>query len=372
MRKALFAVMALVLSLLAGAPLASAEWDVADQTLLKAVRARFEGLSPQQVAEAGYESDSFCVGTPSGMMGFHAQKEPFNDDNVVRAWDPEILLLDQNGAVIGLEYETWDTKVARPSLFGLDFALSPGHPGREWPHYMLHIHLRPGGAYFVGDFNPDRRCPPASATPMLPATRVMKLSAPVGGPPSQGWRWLLAELRNGSQPRTDGPHDHTLAWLFYLVEGSGELASDGQSAVMAAGDARWVPAGQEHTHVYGPSSRLLALRLGRADEPVGRVHGGELLFAPDTTLGLAAGTDHLLHVAEHSLAPGARLGPHAMPGPTMGYVVAGVLTAEVSGAASRVEAGQVFEWPSRTSHAVRNDGSDPVRFTTFTLVPQQR
>ncbi len=270
MRKALIAAIALALSLVESAPLYSAEWDVSDQTLLKAVRARFEALSPNQVAEAGYEADPFCVGTPFGTMGFHAQKDPFNDDNVVRAWDPEILLLDENGAVIGMEYETWDTRVPRPSLFGLDFSLSPGHPGREWPHYVLHVHFRPGGAYFVGDFNPDRRCPPPSATTALPATRVTRLAAPVGGPPSQGWGWVLAELRTVSEQRT-ATLEHTLGWLFYLLEGSGELASGGQRAVLAAGDARWSAQGQlaPAAECDGPVANLIAQHQERAGDVVG-------------------------------------------------------------------------------------------------------
>ncbi|MBI2911622.1 MAG: cupin domain-containing protein [Chloroflexi bacterium] len=356
MRK-LFLVAVALVPLLAAPPSASAEWDVADQALLKAVRARFEGLTPGQVVQAGYRADSSCVGTPFGMMGFHAQKDPFNNDNLVGAWDPEILLLDQNGAVKGIEYETWDTKVARPRLFGLDFSLSPGHPGREWPHYMLHIHFRPGNQYLVGDFNPDRRCP--------------GLEAQVGVPPVSGWRWALAELKTGAEPRAAGPHDHAEPWLFYAVEGSSELIVEGQRIVMAAGEGRWVPARQEHSHAYPAQSRLLLLRLAAADHPVGQLHGGASLFAPDDTLEAAPGVNHVLRVEERLLPAGAHLPERPPLEPTIAYVVAGALTSEVGGVERRVEAGQTTAWTARDGSVEHSAGPGVTRFMTLRLGAQR-
>src|SRR3712207_6751641 len=82
---------------------------------------------------------------------------------------PNVLLVDQNNKVIGLEWEAADVGQGPIQLFGQTIQLQSGHPGAEEPHYMLHIYFKPDGKvlFSVDDqtaFDPELSCPPTPET----------------------------------------------------------------------------------------------------------------------------------------------------------------------------------------------------------------
>lgn len=139
----------------------------AEEGDLATVRAKFEGLSKAEVVAMGYTPELLCVSSPAGFMGFHAERYPLNEDNVVNAAEPELLLLDGSGRVIGIEYETRDAIGPPPALFGHTFEFIPGHPGKEWPHYILHIYFRPNGENHIATWEPRQSCPTPPVSPSV-------------------------------------------------------------------------------------------------------------------------------------------------------------------------------------------------------------
>src|SRR5919199_5131756 len=109
-RSPLIAVVLIVLALAVAGSLALLFQE--DEEDLEAVRARYEGLSQEQVEQMGYHSEPFCtdsneVGEPGlGAMGFHAINHDLFEN--MQPDQPPIMLLDGNGTVIGIEYETED------------------------------------------------------------------------------------------------------------------------------------------------------------------------------------------------------------------------------------------------------------------------
>ncbi len=99
-----------------------------------------------------------------GAMGVHAvhpdlyQKE-FKTDL------PQILLLNSEGKVVGMEWETRGTSMPAPTMFGHQFELSEPHPGNEVDHWMLHVYFQPDGTQLFATWNPQLSCPPGSLPP---------------------------------------------------------------------------------------------------------------------------------------------------------------------------------------------------------------
>lgn len=181
---------------------------------LNGVRARYEGMSKIQAVQAGYAPDTVCVGGPGGMAGWHAEKYPFYEDNAIDAGNPEGLLLDESGKVVGVEYETHDVSGAAPTLFGYRFERDGDHAGEHGAHYALHIHFLPNGGYHIGEFNPNRRCP-ASPQAKVTAEATVTLKDAAGktigmGSLSEdpsGYVLLDFEL-SGVRPGAHGFHVH--------------------------------------------------------------------------------------------------------------------------------------------------------------------
>ena len=132
------------------------------EDLLEVVRARYEGLSQEQVEQMGYHSEPFCtdsneVGEPGlGAMGFHAINHDLFEN--MQPDQPPIMLLDGNGTVMGIEYETEDASGPAPTFFGHQFEFSPPHPGHEVDHWMLHIYFQPDEE-LISTWNPQLSCP---------------------------------------------------------------------------------------------------------------------------------------------------------------------------------------------------------------------
>ena len=197
LRKVLYGVTACaVLALLPGIALAqgSTAEPVDPPQQVTQLRQQFEGLTPQQVEAKGYTAEGGCVPSPSGAgaMGTHAVNRQLYEaqfpEGKMNPAEPPVVLLGQDGEVIGVEWEAADVGQGPMKLFGQTIELQSGHPGAEEPHYMLHIYFKPDGKVLFGTndqtaFDPEGVCPEMSASatlsasPSAPATGTATASA---------------------------------------------------------------------------------------------------------------------------------------------------------------------------------------------------
>ncbi len=178
LRKALWGIAAsAVLALLPGMAIAqtSASQPVDPPPEVAQLRQQYEGLTPEQISAAGYEPEGPCVPDPqgTGAMGIHAINRALYEaqfpTGTMDPTQPNVLLVDQNNRVIGLEWEAADVGQGPIQIFGRTIQLQPGHPGAEEPHYMLHIYFMPNGKVLFGTdeqtaFNPELSCPDLPAS----------------------------------------------------------------------------------------------------------------------------------------------------------------------------------------------------------------
>jgi hypothetical protein len=152
------------------------------------LRQQFEGLSAEQVEAQGYVPMHGCISNPEapGAMGTHAVNQELLQAQFPNGeMDPEnppVVLLDQNGKVVGIEWEAADVGQGPMKMFGQTIELQPGHPGAEEPHYMLHIYFKPDGKVLFGTdpqtaFDPEGVCPEASASATASGTASATPSA---------------------------------------------------------------------------------------------------------------------------------------------------------------------------------------------------
>ena len=113
----LVTVAALMAAMLAIAGVASAQstaQPVDPPPQVERLRQQFEGLSAEQVEAEGYAPKGPCVPSPSGVgaMGIHAINfellEAQFPEGTMDPANPPALLLDENGEVMGLEWEAAD------------------------------------------------------------------------------------------------------------------------------------------------------------------------------------------------------------------------------------------------------------------------
>lgn len=133
------------------------------------IAAMFAGTTIDNWTDAGFVMTPDCVtaaasGAPAelGAMGFHAVYPARFDFDVVAA-EPEALLVDGDGRVVGFEYEVPDQSQTRPTLFGVDFDDTPPHPGFDAPHWSLHVWTIDNPLGKFSPWNPDLTCPAAAA-----------------------------------------------------------------------------------------------------------------------------------------------------------------------------------------------------------------
>jgi hypothetical protein len=150
----------------AGAQAPPAAEPVAQSAEYAQVRAKFENMTPDQIAAAGYvaaEPVPTCISSPAGGMGYHyinprhwagqfesGQMDPLN---------PPLILLNEKQQVIGLEWEASKNIQPAPVLFGQPALLLQGHPGVPDDHYMLHSYFKPNGMVLFSEFDPELICP---------------------------------------------------------------------------------------------------------------------------------------------------------------------------------------------------------------------
>lgn len=142
-------------------------------------KARFAGLTADRLP-AGYIPVSGCtnvseippparpqLGIPSttpetAAMGFHYARPDLFDDKVDPLRPENMLLLDADGdgkpEVVGVEYEA-NANATSPKVFGQPMVFLPGgHPGMNFPHYLLHVWFVPNPAGTYSDWNPSLKC----------------------------------------------------------------------------------------------------------------------------------------------------------------------------------------------------------------------
>ena len=178
LRKVLFGIAAsALLALLPGMAIAqnSTAQPVDPPQQVAQLRQQFEGLTPQQIEAQGYVPMHGCISNPQapGAMGTHAINQELLQAQFPQGeMDPEnppVVLLDQNGMVIGVEWEAADVGQGPMKMFGQTIELQSRHPGAEEPHYMLHIYFKDDGKVLFGTndqtaFDPEGICPQMSAS----------------------------------------------------------------------------------------------------------------------------------------------------------------------------------------------------------------
>ncbi|HVF00909.1 MAG TPA: hypothetical protein VNA27_06155, partial [Rubrobacteraceae bacterium] len=186
------AILALVPSMAMAQSSASQPVDPPQQ--VAQLRHQFEGLTQEQIEDAGFEQTHECVPHPqgTGAMGIHFINPEYLEAQFPKGeMDPEqppVVLLNENGKVLGIEWEAADVGQGPMELFGQTIELQPGHPGAEDPHYMLHIYFQPDDRVLFGTdpetaFNPELSCDelPASGGIVSPLELGGLLVLGVGG-----------------------------------------------------------------------------------------------------------------------------------------------------------------------------------------------
>ena len=166
-----------MLALLAGAAFAqtAASGPVDPPPEFAQLRQQYEGLTPEEVAAAGYVPEGGCISNPegAGAMGTHAINPALLEaqlpNGTMDPTAPPVLLLGNNGEVIGVEWEAADVGQGPMQMFGQTIQIQPGHPGAEEPHYMLHGWFEPNGQVRWG-YDTQTEWNPALSCPEMPAT----------------------------------------------------------------------------------------------------------------------------------------------------------------------------------------------------------
>lgn len=166
-----------LLALMAGAAFAqsAASGPVDAPPEFAQLRQQYEGLTPEQIEAAGYVPTHGCIANPqgAGAMGTHAINGELLTaqfpNGTMDPTAPPVLLLGNNGEVIGLEWEAADVGQGPMQMFGQTIQLQPGHPGAEEPHYMLHGYFEPGGQVRWG-YDPQTAFHPELSCPQMPET----------------------------------------------------------------------------------------------------------------------------------------------------------------------------------------------------------
>ncbi len=172
------------------------------------LRQQYEGLTKEQIEDLGFEQTLECVPNPqgTGAMGIHFINHEYLEAQFPKGeMDPEqppVVLLGQNGKVIGIEWEAADVGQGPIELFGQTIQLQPGHPGAEDPHYMLHIYFQPDGKELFGTdpetaFNPELSCDelPASGGIVSPLQLGVILAGLAGGLGVLGVAFVVRQQR---------------------------------------------------------------------------------------------------------------------------------------------------------------------------------
>ena len=223
-------------------------------------------------------------------------------------------------------------------------------------------------------------CSPAPAVPqptpdstltatLVPAQGVLKLEESVGVPPAAGWKWAVSDFDIGADARTDGPHEHDFAWVFYAIKGSAEVTIADARKAISAGEGVPIPGGQQHSHRYLPQSKLIAFHLRPADQPAAALHRGGTVLLSEKALELRPGSAYKLQIREYTLPPGSRTSENLTSDPNFAYVADGVVSYRLGQTATTVEAGKSLVLPLNERYVISNEGTTPLRFVLVDVRP---
>lgn len=211
--------------------------------------------------------------------------------------------------------------------------------------------------------------PTATPTPTPPPPVIsVKLDVAVGAPPSEGWKWVVAELNTGADEAKEGPHDHGFFWIFFAIKGSTEVSTADGTKVASAGEGIMIPAKQQHSHRYLPQSKVLVFDVRSANDNPDRFHGATKLLVSDK-LEMKAGSAYKLRIREFTLPPRSRTSEDLTSDPNFVYVVEGTLTTRAGSNVSTTEAGKVFTLPLNVKPVASNEGTTPLRFVLVDVRP---
>ena len=143
----------------------------------------FGDWTREDVEGAGYQVEEVCVnaeaaGAPAelGGMGFHAVNPSLVGDNTINPTEPEVILLDGDDNVIGVEYELLEVVDDPPTVAGQALKVTPPHPGMDHEHMSLHVYFVGDEEHRFSDFNPAVTCPEGSTMPpeTMPETGITR------------------------------------------------------------------------------------------------------------------------------------------------------------------------------------------------------
>ncbi|MBM2832009.1 MAG: hypothetical protein HW414_1061 [Dehalococcoidia bacterium] len=160
---------------------------------------------------------------------------------------------------------------------------------------------------------------PAAEAPVI----SVNLDANVGTPPSEGWKWVVAEINTAAEEVKENPNAHGFFWSFFTVKGSHEVTMGSDIKMVQSGEAVLVQARQQHSHRYLPQSKVLVFDLRTVYDMPDSYHRGTQLPVPDNALDTKKGADLKLRVRTFVLAPGSRTSEAITSDPNFGYVMEG-------------------------------------------------
>lgn len=118
------------------------------------------------------------------------------------------------------------------------------------------------------------------------------------------------------------------------------------------------------TVIFAAGVLVGALAVGPLHAQSGGIKRAMLLRAD---LSGVPGRETLMGTAE--VAPGAAAGPHAHPGPEIGYVLEGTARLEVEGQRARtLKAGDVYHVEAGRVHDAKNTGATPAKVLAVWIV----
>jgi len=212
--------------------------------------------------------------------------------------------------------------------------------------------------------------PAQSVTPTVATPAVsVKLEVGAGAPPAAGWKWAVADFDTAADARTDGPHEHDFAWVFYAIKGSADVTIAGANKVMSAGEGVLVPAVQQHSHRYLPQSKLIAFHLRAADQPAAALHRGGTVLLSEKALELRAGPDYKVRIREFIFPPGSRTAENLTADPNFAYVAEGAVNYRAGQTANTVEAGKPLVLPLNEPYTLSNEGTTSLRLVLVDVRP---
>ena len=212
--------------------------------------------------------------------------------------------------------------------------------------------------------------PAQSVTPTVATPAVsVKLEVGAEAPPAAGWKWAVADFDTVADARTDGPHEHDFAWVFYAIKGSADVTIAGANKVMSAGEGVLVPAVQQHSHRYLPQSKLIAFHLRAADQPAAALHRGGTVLLSEKALELRAGPDYKVRIREFIFPPGSRTAENLTADPNFAYVAEGAVSYRAGQTANTVEAGKPLVLPLNEPYTLSNEGTTSLRLVLVDVRP---